>query len=181
MNGSIDFAGEVLILTGPPGAGKTTTAERLAWEPGAPKVHLHADDFWDYVRHGRIAPWLPESHAQNVVVMEVLARVVEAYAQGGYFVVLDGIVGPWFLERFRSVAVPLHYIVLRPPLEVALARCQLRSGETLCDPEPITLLHQQFSSLAQMERHVIRTDGLSREELLSKVAHALKSGAFRFG
>ncbi|WP_011580112.1 MULTISPECIES: ATP-binding protein [Chelativorans] len=172
-------AGEVLILSGPPGSGKTTTAQALAIQAGSPKVHLHADDFWHYIKNGAIAPYLPEAHKQNGVVVDVLARVAEGYARGGYFVVLDGIIGPWFLEPFKGLDVPLHYAVLRPPLETAIRRCRDRGGETLTDPEAITALHQQFSSLGELERHVLSTAGLDREQMLEEVIAALQRGAFR--
>ncbi|WP_211551958.1 hypothetical protein [Magnetospirillum sulfuroxidans] len=111
--------------------------------------------------------------------MDVLASVAEGYAKGGYFVVVDGIIGPWFLQPFKAVAAPLHYVVLRPPLDVAILRCQERGGDTLTDPEPITALHQQFSSLEQLERHVLPTDGQARHETLGMVIEAVGSGKFR--
>ena len=175
----IDLAGEILILTGPPGSGKTTTALALANLPGSPKVHLHADDFWHFIKHGAIAPYLPEAHAQNAVVMAVLAKVAEGYARGGYCVVVDGIIGPWFLAPFRTLSVPLHYIVLRPELEVAIERCRLRGGDTLSDPGPITALHQQLSALGELERHALITPEQSPAATLNAVMGAALSGAFR--
>ncbi|WP_035957908.1 AAA family ATPase [Bryobacter aggregatus] len=175
----IHFAGEALILTGTPGAGKTTTAQALASKPGSPKVHLHSDDFWRFIKHGAVAPYLPEAHEQNRVVVHVLAKVTEEYAKGGYFVIVDGIIGPWFLPPFQALTVPLHYIVLRPSLDAALQRCRERGGDTLADPEPITALHQQLSSLGDLEKHVLQTTGQSREETLRNVIGAVQSGAFR--
>src|SRR3712207_5224908 len=80
---------EVLILTGAPGSGKTTTAKALAQQAGSPKVHLHSDDFWHFIKHGAIAPYLPEAHEQNKVVIDVLAKAAAGYAKGGYLVIVD--------------------------------------------------------------------------------------------
>lgn len=96
------FAGHVLILPGSPGSGKTTTAELLARLPGVPKVHLHSDDFWGYIKHGHIDPWLPESVAQNRMIMEIAASVGAQYARNGYLVALDGVIGPWSLPPYQS-------------------------------------------------------------------------------
>jgi len=122
---------------------------------------------------------LPEAHGQNKVVVEVLAKAAEGYVRGGYFVVVDGIIGPWFLEPFKALTVPLHYIVLRPVLDVSIRRCRERGGDTLTDPMPITALYQQLSSLGELERHVLRTKGHSPQDTLNEVTRAVYSGAFR--
>jgi cytidylate kinase len=175
----LNYAAEVLILTGPPGSGKTTISQHMANRSGASKVHLHSDDFWNFIKFGAIAPYLPEAHQQNKIVIEALAHTTKCYAKGGYFVIVDGIIGPWFLDPFKAMDVPLHYIVLRPPLEVAIQRCKERGGDSLTDPATISELHRQLSSLGPYEKHVLHTEGASSDELLNDVICAVRSGEFR--
>src|SRR5947209_260448 len=97
------IAGEpVLILTGAPGAGKTTVAKALIsrYERA---VHLECDRFFHLVAAGYVEPWRPESHAQNEVVMSIVARAAVSFADAQYFTVIDGIVSPrWFLGPLRD-------------------------------------------------------------------------------
>src|SRR5215467_14602026 len=91
----------VLVITGPPGAGKTTVSSFVA-ESFEPSVHLEGDVFWHFIRRGYVEPWRAESAAQNRVVVRALARATDAYATGGYQVIVDGIVGPWFLDELLA-------------------------------------------------------------------------------
>lgn len=170
--------GEILILTGPPGSGKTTAARALAAAARRPAVHLHADDFWHFIRQGAIEPYLPEAHRQNAVVMEVIARAAATYAAGGYFVVVDGIIGPWFVDPFRSLEPAVRYVVLRPRLEDAIERCRLRGGDTLSDPRTIAALHRQFAQLGGLERHTVDVTDHGPRDTLAAIAAALADTRF---
>ncbi|GAA2380616.1 AAA family ATPase [Streptomyces carpaticus] len=154
---------------------------RLLADRLTPSVHLHTDDFWSAIKRGAIAPYLPEAHQQNEVVLRVLVSAAFGYADGGYQVICDGVVGPWFIDLFRAAAreraLPLSYVILRPDERTTVARATARSGDALTDPGPVRALHGQFSGLGGYEAHVLDSTGLTAEATADRVLRGLARGA----
>lgn len=171
----------ILILTGPPGAGKTTVARRLAETAGGPAVHLHTDDFYAAIKSGYILPWLPESNAQNTTVSRAIAAAACGFAAGGFVVVLDGIVGPWFLDIYRAEAArtgaQVSYAVLRPDRSTAIARARDRETNALADYPPN--IFEGFADLGPLEPHVIDTTDIDVETVVGLVRDGMAQGRLR--
>src|SRR4029077_3626794 len=108
----------LLVVTGPPGVGKATVAALIA-DRLPTSVLVEGDRFFDFVRQGAIEPWLPESHAQNEVVIEAAAVATGRFARD-YATVYDGVVGPWFVDTFlRGTGLDaIDYVVLLPDVDV---------------------------------------------------------------
>lgn len=174
------MAAPVLILTGGPGAGKTTVARILA-DRAERGVHLDADRFFRFIRSGWIPPWTPEAHAQNQVVMRAVADAAARYAAAGYVTIVDGIVIPgWFLEPLRDElqarGSDVSYAVLRPPIDVAIRRSRERSDEPMDDPDVVRQLWDAFADLGWLERHVIVDDGGAPEAIATLVGDRFEAG-----
>src|SRR5215212_5804761 len=138
----------VLILTGPPGVGKSTAAATLA-DRAAASVHLESDVFFRFIRSGGVEPWKPGSHEQNHVVMKIVGEAAARYASADYFVVLDGIVLPrWFLtplrDALREAGQEVAYVVLHAPLEVCASRVAEREDVPLPEQEVLLSMWSQF-------------------------------------
>ena len=154
--------GRIIVITGSPGTGKTTTASIVAKESNMDKsVHMHTDDFFHYLSKGAIPPHLPESNEQNLVVIEAFLEAAKRYARGGYDVIVDGIVGPWFLEPWRALVredYEVHYIVLRASKEETMKRAVERSKlDRKTNVELVETMWEQFCNLGIYESNVIET------------------------
>jgi adenylate kinase family enzyme len=171
----------VLIITGPPGSGKTTVA-RLLTEKRGLAAHLESDLFWHFIARGYVEPWKPESHKQNTVIMEIVANAAARYAHAGYFTVIDGIIIPrWFFEPLRDAltiaGLRVSYAILRPSLSITIERATIRPSTQLADRSVIEHLWNDFSDLDEaFEGHLIDSSRLTAKETASVIEERLCLG-----
>jgi tRNA uridine 5-carbamoylmethylation protein Kti12 len=170
----------VLLLTGPPGSGKTTTA-RLIATAAARGVHVEADSFFHFVRGGYQQPWLAESHPQNVTVMQAVAAAASTYADGAYTTVVDGIISPkWFLRPLAGALAgrghAVSYAILRPTLATCIARATARTHDELSDLDVIRQLWSDFAEVGELETHVMDVDDLDPQQVASAVTRRWQAG-----
>jgi hypothetical protein len=156
--------GMLLILTGPPGAGKTTVGALIAGESRL-SACIHSDWFWTTIVNGHIPPWEGAADAQNRAMIRAAAAAGVRMANAGFTIILDGILGPWhfepLMEELAQCTASINYAVLRPGGDICLARAQERVLDSpqhrnaLTDEGPIRHMWDQFRDLGPVEKSVI--------------------------
>jgi cytidylate kinase len=168
----------IVIVTGAPGTGKTTLAAHLA--KASPRgLHLPADLFFTFPAHP-ISPYRPASQEQNTTVMIALARTAATFTARGYDVFLEGIVGPWFLPPIAAelapIGIPVEYVVLRAPLEVALKR--VRGRGDIDRDHIVQQMHGAFEAIGSFSTHTLDASNRSTAEVAAEFASRQAAGAF---
>jgi cytidylate kinase len=168
--------GSLLVVTGPPGAGKSSVARVLA-DAANQSVLLEGDAFFGFLASGAIEPWLPASNDQNTVVARAAASAAGAFATGGYTTVYEGVVGPWFLSVFGAATGldRLDYVILLPSVEVCVQRVATRRDHGFTDAAATRKMHAEFVRARVDDRHVLRSpagDATAVAELIESARHA---------
>jgi len=171
----------LLVVTGPPGAGKSNVA-RLVSERLEMSVLVEGDAFFAFLDQGAIAPWLPEADGQNEVVVRAAAAASGRFA-ARYATVYEGIIGPWFLPVFTEATGldSLHYAVLFPDEHVCVERVATRSGHRFNDEEATRHIHAEFArGCATLDgRHLVEPAG-GPDALATEVLDRWAAGDLRY-
>jgi cytidylate kinase len=168
---------DVVVVTGPPGAGKSTVAALVAQAFDVAAL-VPGDDFFAYWTRGFVEPWLPASAHQNEVILGAAGAAVGAYAAGGCTVVYEGVLGPWLLAPFTAGLgpAPLHYAVLLPPVQTCLERVGGRVGHGFADAAATRQMHAAFAGVGIDPRHVVGDPSLPPAAVAAEVVRRMGAG-----
>jgi predicted kinase len=156
-----------LLLTGPPAAGKSTTARVLAGALPLAAV-IDVDDIRQLVVAGHAAPWAGEAgSSQQVIGVENACDLAGRFRRHRIEVVIADVVTPSTVELYRARLPSVLIVHLRISLGEARRRATQRPVH-LTDDE-FDLLHRQQPADVQLYDHVIHVDPLDPAQQIEAV------------
>ena len=141
----------LLLLTGPAGAGKTTTARLWAQTRRHSAAHVCVDELRHFIKSGYASPkdgYDDQTHRQFEIARSNAAMLCAAYFDASIDCVVDDIILPddcTVVDHAAWTAAlrerPHQLIVLLPALDVVLERNRTRSDPTVINEEMVAAIH----------------------------------------
>ena len=138
---------QVIILSGPPGAGKSSVAEALC-ERFDRMVHVEVDGLRHMVKAGYRRPWEEDRQAREQRLLNVrnACAVARESIALRYAVVITDVVTAEAAAQYREAlagVANVHLVTLLPGLDVTLRRDAARGGSSI--PERVRALHPELA------------------------------------
>jgi chloramphenicol 3-O-phosphotransferase len=172
---------DILIITGAPGAGKTTVAEALA-ERYDRVAHIQVDVLRHFVTptaYASPARGGPAWETQRSLAIRNACDLARNFIEARFGVIIDDVVGPQglaaYLEGLEPVAVPVHFVRLMPRLEVCEERDRARREERVA-PGRVQVVHAFLESAGEHAGATIDNSDLSPQAAADKLQELTSTG-----
>jgi len=171
---------DVLILTGPPGAGKSTVAAALA-DRYDRVAHIDVDTLRHFITPtGYVAPGKPGFERQQALATRNACALARNFLQERIAVIIDDVVITkggldFYLEELRPAETSVHYVRLLPSLEA----CKARNGERRegrIQADRIETVWREFEAAGEIGGATIDSSKLDAYETADRLQALTTSG-----
>lgn len=173
---------EVIILTGPPAAGKSAVARALA-ERYDRVAHVEVDVLRDFITPtGHVHPWGPTAawERQQRLGIRNACALAANFLDERFAVIIDDVVIDkdnldYYLAGLNHLGVPVHFVRLMPSLAVCQERNQARAEGRMA-PERIVKVYREFEAAGAFAGATVDSSDLTPYAAADKLQALTTSG-----
>ncbi|WP_168123021.1 AAA family ATPase [Paenibacillus sp. HB172176] len=159
----------IYIISGPAGAGKSTTSKQIATRLGK-SAYIEGDLIDHMVIGGHEKPWLSQYHTD--LIWRNIEALTKNFIKEKHDVIIDYVAFPWnarrISEAFANADIVVKYAVLIVEEAELLRRDAERKPEHQMGPRSVAGLHEILESKPG-ERHVLNTTSMDVETVIHEI------------
>lgn len=167
----------ITILSGPPGAGKTTIAKELICITQGALIYIEGDSFWKFI----VEDGGKTGFENFKATMSAMLASSIAYARNGFGVLLDFSIPPWYInkasEMVKKREIPLNYVILRPSMEICASRAATHQHGAIHEYEERYI--KLYESFNDMQQYIIEENDADVKTIAERIKRGLEVGLFR--
>lgn len=168
---------KTIILTGPSGAGKTTTCKRFLESASGEWAYINQDEIRQLILAGYESAgdyyqnWNDGTKRQWAASIPICVDIAKRYSEYGINCILDIFAPPEEFERWKPFLKNLDYslIVLLPDEETTVLRNAERDDRSKLKENKIRQNHALFGGWKNQNVNIIDTSAINLKESLEKI------------
>lgn len=167
---------EILLITGPSGAGKTTTCNAFLNKASGTWAYINQDDIRQLVKAGYAtadgyeSSWSQDTRNQWAVSIRVCCAMARQYQVAGINCLIDLFTDPNEYQEWETLLVGTNHklVILRPKQAAALQRNRGRQHPSRLTDNKIREAHQKHSHWPE-NKTIIDTSTMAVEDVVEKL------------
>lgn len=163
----------VILLSGPPGAGKTTLAERIAENMNGVSVHIEGDNLYNMVKSGWVHPSDDQDKFYLSILWDNMFSLISNFTKQNMNVIVDYVFSKEQLfsmvDRIKSFRVNIKVVVISSKIDTIIIRDKQRTGVACVGEERIRQIVEDFNSDIIPERYLLENDDADLDDLVTAV------------
>lgn len=163
----------VILISGSPGAGKTTLAEKISESMNGICVHIEGDMLYNMVKKGWVHPCDDHDKFFLNILWDNIVALIKNFTKQNINVVVDYVFSKQqifsIVGRIKSSKINIKVVVVSSSIETIIERDRQRSGVAYVGEERIRQIVEDFNSDIIPERYILENNNTNLDELVNLV------------